>query len=78
MSIQSQTIRQPWQLSRRQRDILSLLADGETTQGIALHLHLSAKTVEYHRKVLMDKVNLHSYQELTKLALRLGLTQPDV
>ena len=78
MSIQSQSIRTGLQLSRRQRDILSLLADGETTKGMALHLHLSEKTVEYHRKVLMDKVNLHSYQELTKLALRLGLTQADV
>lgn len=78
MSQLSQKIRVPGDLTVRHRQILELLAKGETTQEIAMNLHLSAKAIEFHRKSLMDKTGLRSYQELTKLALRLGLAEVDV
>ena len=78
MSEQSQKIRLPLQLSARQQQVLRLLGSGETTQGIANELRISLKTVEFHRMNLMRRVNLWSYQQLTKLALRLGLTEIDV
>lgn len=78
MSEQSKRIRLAIQLSRRQREVLRLTAEGETTVGIGIALGLAPKTVEYHRKILMDRTNLHSYQELTKLALRLGLSTINV
>ena len=78
MSEQSQKIRLPLQLSPRHQQVLRLLGSGETTQGIANELRISPKTVEGHRVCLMRRVNLWSYQQLTKLALRLGLTEIDV
>jgi DNA-binding NarL/FixJ family response regulator len=61
-------------LSERQREVLQLLAEGRTTRQIALRLHVSIKTVETHRHQIMDKLNLHSVAELTKYAVREGLT----
>jgi len=61
-------------LTRRQREILQLVAEGLTTKQIALKLARSAKTVEMHRRHLMDKLNLHSVADLTKYAVRRGLT----
>jgi DNA-binding NarL/FixJ family response regulator len=78
MSEQSQKIRLPLQLTLRQQQVLRLLGAGETTKGIAGELGISPKTVEEHRANLMRRVNLWSYQQLTKLALRLGLTEIDV
>lgn len=73
MSQRSVSIQYSWQISNRQRQVLELLASGETTLGIASIIHRSPKTVEYHRKKLMDKCGLNSIAELTQLALRLGL-----
>jgi two-component system, NarL family, response regulator NreC len=61
-------------LTDRQREVLQLLAEGRTTRQIALHLHVSIKTVETHRHQIMDKLNIHSIAELTKYAVREGLT----
>jgi len=61
-------------LSDRERETLQLLAEGKTTKEIAARLHVSAKTVETHRQHLMEKLDLHSVAELTKLAIREGLT----
>ena len=62
-------------LSGREREVLQLLAEGKATKEIAHMLHVSSKTVETHRKKIMDKLGLHSIAELTKYAIREGLTR---
>ncbi|MBF0548039.1 MAG: response regulator transcription factor [Candidatus Riflebacteria bacterium] len=61
-------------LTPREREILQQLAEGKTTKEIAKSFSISIKTVETHRKQIMDKLNLHSIAELTKYAIREGLT----
>lgn len=61
-------------LSGREREVMQLIADGRSTKEIAGDLHLSVKTVESHRKQIMDKLGLHSVAELTKYAVREGLS----
>lgn len=61
-------------LSTREREVLQLIAEGQTTRDIAAKLYLSVKTVETHRKQIMDKLGLNSVAELTKYAIREGLT----
>lgn len=62
-------------LSAREREVLQMLAEGKTTKEIASQLQVSTKTIESHRKQVMDKLDLHSIAELTKYAIREGLTQ---
>ncbi|MCG6987137.1 MAG: response regulator transcription factor [Gemmatimonadetes bacterium] len=62
-------------LSPREREVLQLVAEGHSTKDIAAHLSVSVKTIETHRKQIMDKLGLHSVAELTKYAVREGLTQ---
>lgn len=64
-------------LSDREREVLQLMAEGNGTKEIAALLHLSAKTVETHRQHLMDKLEIYSVAELTKFAIREGLTTLD-
>ncbi len=61
-------------LTAREREVLQLMAAGKTTNQIAEALAVSAKTVESHRKQVMDKSGIHSVAELTKYAIRQGLT----
>jgi len=61
-------------LSDREREVLQLLAEGNSTKEIANRLHLSVKTIETHRRSIMEKLNLRSVAELTKYAVREGLT----
>jgi DNA-binding NarL/FixJ family response regulator len=61
-------------LSSREREILQRIADGQTTKEIASALGVSAKTIETHRRRMMEKLALHSVAELTKYAVREGLT----
>jgi two-component system response regulator NreC len=61
-------------LTAREREVLQLLAEGRSTREIANQLHVSAKTVETHRKHIMDRLKLRSIAELTKYAIREGLT----
>ncbi|MDQ3441383.1 MAG: response regulator transcription factor [Planctomycetota bacterium] len=61
-------------LAPREREILQRIAAGETTKGIARALGVGTKTVETHRRRMMHKLNKHSVAELTKYALREGLT----
>jgi len=61
-------------LSAREREVLQLLAEGKTTKQIASLLHVSTKTIETHRSQIMEKLNIHSVAELTKFAIREGLT----
>jgi two-component system response regulator NreC len=62
------------ELSVREREVLQMIAEGRSTKDIANSLHISIKTVETHRKNIMGKANLHSVAELTKYAIRNGLT----
>jgi DNA-binding NarL/FixJ family response regulator len=64
-------------LSPRERAVLQLLAEGGSTKEIAAKLGVSVKTVESHRKQVMDKLDLRSVAELTKYAIRAGLTTLD-
>jgi DNA-binding NarL/FixJ family response regulator len=64
-------------LSHREREVLQMIAEGKGTKEIAADLHLSAKTVETHRQHLMDKLDMYSVAELTKFAIREGLTTLD-
>ncbi len=61
-------------LTNREREVLQLMAEGRTTSQIAEHLHISVKTVETHRQQVMHKLGIHSVAELTKYAIREGLT----
>ncbi len=64
-------------LTDREREVLQILAEGKTTKQIALKLHISVKTVETHRRQMMNKLDLYSVAELTKYAVRKGLTSLD-
>ena len=61
-------------LTDREREVLQLLAEGKSTKQIALKLHISVKTVETHRRQIMNKLDIHTIAELTKYAIRKGLT----
>ena len=61
-------------LSKRERETLQLLAEGFSTREIAENLNLSIKTIETHRSQIMAKLDIHSIAELTKFAIREGLT----
>jgi DNA-binding NarL/FixJ family response regulator len=65
-------------LTEREREIVQLVAEGRTTKEIADALGVSAKTVDTHRQNIMDKLDLHSVAEITKYAVREGLTPEDV
>ncbi len=64
----------PPTLTTREREVLQLLAEGKTTHQIASSLCLSGKTVAAHRTQIMNKLGLKSIAELTKYAIREGLT----
>jgi len=62
------------QLTLREREVLQLIAEGQSVKVIAEKLHISIKTVETHRSHIMNKLDLHTVAELTKYAIREGLT----
>lgn len=64
----------PEPLSKRERDVLRRLTEGARSPGIATHLRISVGTVEVHRRNIMRKLDLHTIADLTKYALREGLT----
>lgn len=64
-------------LTSREREILQLIAEGLTAKEIADHVFLSVKTVETHRRNIMQKLNMRSTVDLTKYAIREGLTSLD-
>jgi len=64
-------------LGTREREVLQLLAEGKTSKEIAARLNLAVKTVETHRRNIGQKLDLHSIAELTKYAIREGLTSLD-
>ena len=61
-------------LTGREREVLQLVAEGKSTKEIALELHVSTKTIEANRRQIMEKLDIHSVAELTRYAVREGLT----
>lgn len=61
-------------LSRREKEVLQLVAEGLSTKEAAAALKISTKTVDMHRQHIMGKLELRSIAELTKYAIRQGLT----
>jgi len=61
-------------LTDREREVLQLIAEGRSSKEIGVAFHISARTVDTHRQRLMDKLGLHTVAELTKFAIREGLT----
>ena len=61
-------------LTPREREILQLIAEGKNTKEIARYLFISVKTVETHRRHIKKKLKVESVAELTKIAIREGLT----
>lgn len=64
-------------LTDRERETLQLIAEGKSTKEVADDLNVSVKTVETHRRNIMEKLNLHSVAEITKYAIREGITSVD-
>jgi two-component system, NarL family, response regulator NreC len=60
-------------LTSREREVLQMLAEGKTNKEIATILNLSVYTVDAHRGRIMEKLNLHSINELVRFAVRNGL-----
>src|SRR5580658_7144294 len=63
-------------LTDREREILQLIAESNSTKDIAGKLSISMKTVDNHRTNLMRKLNLHDVASLTRYAVDIGLIQP--
>jgi len=64
-------------LTRREREVLGLLALGHTNREVADLLHLSVRTVEFHRASIQRKLGLRSRSELVRFALQHGLLKND-
>lgn len=62
-------------LSVRERQVLQLLAEGNSAKDSADRLNISAKTIEVHRKNIRQKLGISSIAELTKYAIRMGITE---
>jgi DNA-binding NarL/FixJ family response regulator len=63
-------------LTPRQREVLQLIAEGNSTREIAARLSLSVKTVEAHRAQMMERLDIHDVPSLVRLALESGLVAP--
>jgi len=61
------------ELTPRQLEVLTLIAEGHSTKDIARALNISVKTVETHRAQLMDRLNIHDVASLVRYAIRMGL-----
>jgi DNA-binding NarL/FixJ family response regulator len=64
-------------LTSRQREVLQLIAEGNTTKAIATRLGLSVKTVETHRAQLMERLEARDVAALVRLAIRVGLVEAE-
>ena len=64
-------------LTARQREILQMIAESLGTKEIAYRLGVSTKTVETHRKLLMDRLNIHDVAGLVRYAIRNGIVTSD-
>jgi DNA-binding NarL/FixJ family response regulator len=66
----------PDPLTRRERQVLQLVAEGKTSKQIAVLLGVSVKTAESHRTRLMEKLDIHEVASLVRYAIRTHLIQP--
>jgi DNA-binding NarL/FixJ family response regulator len=64
-------------LSIREREVLQLVAEGKSSKEIGVILQIAVPTVETHRRQIVEKLNLRTIAELTKYAIREGLTSTD-
>lgn len=64
-------------LTSRQREILQLIAEGNTTKEIAQKLNISVKTVESHRMTIMERLEIHDIPGLVRYAIRAGIISPN-
>lgn len=64
-------------LSSREKEVLQLIAEGNSSKEIGEKLFLSSKTIDVHRNNIMKKIDLHTIPELTKYAIQKGLTSLD-
>lgn len=67
---------QGMQLTRREQQVLTLIAEGHSTKELAAILGISYKTADSHRTKIMDKLKVHETASLVRYAIRLGLIQP--
>jgi len=74
-SEQSLNVESP--LTKRQREVLQLVAEGKSVKDIANSLNISSKTVEYHKTKLMRELDLYSTVELTKYAVAKGIVSSE-
>ena len=65
-------------LTKREREVLQLIAEGKTTKQTGMKLHISPKTVEAHRLRIMDKLEIDNIAQLTKYAIQEGLTSSEI
>jgi DNA-binding NarL/FixJ family response regulator len=65
-------------LTTRQREVLQLIAEGQSTKDISYRLSLSAKTVETHRRLLMERLAIHDVAGLARFAVRAGLVSAEL
>ncbi|WP_446745700.1 response regulator [Silvibacterium acidisoli] len=65
---------QAGELTNRQREVLQLVAEGKSAREIASALNIACKTVEFHKKALMDQTGLRTTAELTRYAIMHGIT----
>jgi DNA-binding NarL/FixJ family response regulator len=65
------------ELTIRQREVLKLIAEGHSTKNVARALNISVKTVETHRTLLMDRLNIHDIAGLVRYAIKVGLVSLD-
>jgi len=63
-------------ISQREREVLQLIAEGNTNKSISKKLNISIKTVDIHKNNLKNKLDIHTIAGLTKFALNEGLTSP--
>jgi DNA-binding NarL/FixJ family response regulator len=64
-------------LTVREREVLQLVAEGKSSKEIGVILHIAVPTVETHRRQIVEKLNLRTIAELTKYAIREGLTSTE-
>jgi DNA-binding NarL/FixJ family response regulator len=64
-------------LTERQREVLQLIAEGQNTKDMAVRLNVSIKTIETHRKQLMERLDIHDVAGLVRYAIRAGIIDPE-
>jgi two-component system response regulator NreC len=68
-------IRRPNQLTDRERQVVTLIAEGNSTKEVAARLGISVKTADCHRTRIMDKLNVHQTANLVRYAIRQGFIE---